>query len=237
VRLQFKRGADLIKLGSHFTAEEARAAIDEAHNLGLKVTVDSETIYTQMAVEAGADCIEHPLPRSDETVKLMARRGVCADITLVPYQYINALGGYHFSTSRRFTESDAANLAMAKKLDAAGVRIGIGTDLVVDWYRFLPDAYLQELRNYLSLGHTASQAIIAATRSNAEILGMADRLGTVEAGKLADLVLAAGRPDETIEDLLKVELVIVNGRVVVRDGRVFVPRHVQATPLYSTGPK
>jgi imidazolonepropionase-like amidohydrolase len=237
VRLQFKRGADLIKLGSHFSADEARAVVDEAHNLGLKVTVDSETIFTQIAVEAGVDCVEHPLPRSDETVKLMARRGVCADITLIPYQYINSAGGYYFSTSRRFTESDAVNLATAKKLDAAGVKIGIGTDLIVGWYKFLPDAYIQELRNYLTLGHTPMQALVAATRTNAEILGMADRLGTAEVGKLADLVLVSGRPDENLEDLRNVETVIVNGRVVVRDGRVYVPRHVQEKPPYSTAAK
>jgi imidazolonepropionase-like amidohydrolase len=170
-------------------------------------------------------------------VKLMARRGVCADITLIPYQYINSAGGYYFSTSRRFTESDAVNLATAKKLDAAGVKIGIGTDLIVGWYKFLPDAYIQELRNYLTLGHTPMQALVAATRTNAEILGMADRLGTAEVGKLADLVLVSGRPDENLEDLRNVETVIVNGRVVVRDGRVYVPRHVQEKPPYSTAAK
>ena len=56
-------GADLIKIASHYSREEIAAAVDEAHALGLKVTVDSETFYTGWAVEAGADTIEHPLPR------------------------------------------------------------------------------------------------------------------------------------------------------------------------------
>ena len=234
VRVQFKRGADFIKLGSHFSKEEVRAAVDEAHALGLRVTVDSETIYTQTAVEAGVDCVEHPLPRSDETIRLMAKLNVCSVMTLVPYQYINAGGGYYFSTSRRFTETDAVNLAMAKKMDAAGIKIGIGTDLVVGWYRFLPEPYLQELRNYESLGKTPAQALIAATKTNAEILGMADRLGTLEAGKLADLIVVDGRPDENIEDLRKLDHVIVNGRVVVRNGRLDIPRHVEEkAPLFN----
>lgn len=237
VREQFKRGADLIKLASHFSAEEVRAAVDEAHKLGLKVTVDSETIYTQMAVEAGVDCVEHPLPRSDETLRMMAKKGICADITLVPYQYINAQGGYNFSTSRRFTLTDAATFAMARKLKAAGIKLGIGTDLVVDWYKFLPDAYMQELRNYQVLGHSPAQALIAATRTNAEILGMHHRLGTAEVGKLADLIIVDGRPDDTVEDLANVETVIVNGRVVVRDGRVFLPRHTPEKAPYSTASK
>ncbi|WP_408589856.1 amidohydrolase family protein [Novosphingobium sp.] len=236
VRLQFKRGADLIKLGSHFSPEEVKAAVDEAHNLGLKVTVDAETIFTRMAVEAGVDCVEHPLPRSDETVKLMAAKGICSDMTLVPYQYINAGGGYMGSTSRRFTETNATTLAMAKKLQDAGVKIGIGTDLVVGWYRYLPDAYLQELRNYRLLDHTAAEALVTATRTNSEILGMADRLGTVQTGKLADLLIVDGKPDEALEDLKKLAVVIVNGRVVVRGGHVDLARHKQDKPPYSTAP-
>jgi len=237
VRLQFKRGADWIKLASHFSPDEVRAAVDEAHTLGLRVMVDAETIYTQMAVEAGADCIEHPLPRTEETIKLMAKNGTCADITLIPYQYINAIAGYNFSTSRRFSETNANNFAMAKRLDAAGIKIGIGTDLVVNWFHFLPDAYLQELRNYQSLGHTASQALVEATKVNADILGMSDRIGTIEAGKLADIVIVDGHPDENIEELAKVDKVIVNGRLVVEDGHVVYARHTQDKPPYSTAPK
>lgn len=230
VRIQFKAGADLIKLASHFSFDEVKAAVDEAHALGLKVTVDSETIYTQMAVEAGVDCVEHPLPRSDETVRLMAEKGVCSDMTLVPYQYINAAGGYNFSTSRRFTESDAVNLAMAKKMHDAGVKIGVGTDLVVGWYKYLPGAYIQELKNYTLLGETPARALVAATRDNADILGMGDRLGVLQPGKLADLIIVDGKPDESLDDLRKLRTVIVGGRVVVRDGQVFIPRHAEETP-------
>ena len=234
VRFQFKRGADWIKLASHFTAEEVKAAVDEAHMLGLRVMVDAETIYIQMAVEAGADCIEHPLPRTDETIKLMAKKGTYADITLVPYQYINADAGYSFSTSRRFSETNANNFATAKRLDAAGVKIGIGTDLVVGWFRHLPEAYIQELRNYETLGHTASQALVEATRVNSEILGMSDRLGTIEVGKLADIIIVDGRPDEQVDDLGKVDRVIVNGRSVVEGGRVVYSRHLQEKPPFTT---
>ncbi len=237
VRVQFKRGADWIKLASHFTPEEVKAAVDEAHTLGLRVMVDAETIYIQMAVEAGADCIEHPLPRTDETIKLMLKKGICADITLVPYQYINAAGGYAFSTSRRFSETNANNLATAKRMDAAGVKIGIGTDLVVNWYRYLPDAYIQELRNYETLGHTAAQALVEATKVNSEILGMSDRLGTIEAGKLADIIIVNGRPDEHVEDLATLDRVIVNGRVVVEDGHIVYARHIQEKPPFTTAPQ
>ncbi len=227
VRLQFKRGADLIKLASHFSPEEVKAAVEEAHRLGLRVTVDAETLFTDMAVAAGVDCVEHPLPRSDATVRLMAKQGTCADVTLVPYQYIINAGGYFFSTSRRFTLSNEAMFAMAKKMKDAGVTLGIGTDMTYGLYKSLPEPYIQELKNFQQLGYTAAAALVVATRTNAEILGMADRLGTVEVGKLADLIIVDGRPDENPEDLRKVDQVLLNGQVVVREGRIFVPHHVE----------
>jgi len=236
VRTNFKRGADLIKLASHFSQDEVDAAVDEAHKLGLRVTVDSESIYTAMAVKAGVDSVEHPLPRSDETVKLMARTGVASVPTFVPYQYINAMGGYYGSTSRRFTISDATMFAMGAKLKSAGVKLGVGTDLVVDWHRHLPEAYVQELRNFRRLGYSAPEALVAATRINAEILGMDDRLGTVQPGKLADLIIVGGKPDQDLEDLKKVDLVIVGGRIVVRNGRAILPPRVEDKPPYSTRP-
>jgi imidazolonepropionase-like amidohydrolase len=230
VRLQFKRGADLIKLASHFDPEEVKAAVDEAHRLGLRVTVDSETAYTDMAVAAGVDCVEHPLPRSDETIRLMARNGICADITIVPYQYIIESGGYWFSTSRRFTLSNDAMFALARKLKDAGVKLGVGTDLTYGLYKSLPEPYIRELRNFQQLGYSSAAALVAATRTNSEILGMSDRLGTAEVGKLADLIIVDGRPDENLDDLRKVDTVVVNGTVVVRDGHVHTPRHVEEKP-------
>ncbi|HJS73265.1 MAG TPA: amidohydrolase family protein, partial [Vicinamibacteria bacterium] len=64
VRENFKNGADFIKLASHFSEEEVRAAVEEAHALGLRVTVDAETFYIGWAVEAGVDSVEHPLLRT-----------------------------------------------------------------------------------------------------------------------------------------------------------------------------
>ena len=229
VREQFHKGADVIKLGSHFSAEEIKAAVEEAHALGLKVTVDAETFYIQRAVEAGADTIEHPLPRSEETIQLMARKGVAADPTLIPYQIIfDEWGGYWGSTSRRFTFSKEANLEMLKRLRRAGVKCGVGTDLILHWYRYLPAAYTAELKNFVAAGWSVPEALVAATKTNAEILDMDDRLGTLEPGKLADVLVVEGKPDENLEDLARVETVIRDGYVAVQGGRVMTPRHVVA---------
>jgi imidazolonepropionase-like amidohydrolase len=226
VREQFHKGADVIKLGSHFSVEEIRAAVQEAHELGLKVTVDAESFYIQRAVEAGADTIEHPLPRSEETIQLMAKKGVAADPTLIPYQIIfDEWGGYYGSTSRRFTFSKEANLEMLKRLRKAGIKCGVGTDLILHWYRYLPGPYIQELKNFVAAGWSAPEALVAATKVNAEILDMDDRLGTLQAGKLADVIVVNGKPDENLEDLRNVDMVIRDGYRVVAGGHVDMPRH------------
>jgi imidazolonepropionase-like amidohydrolase len=229
VREQFHKGADVIKLGSHFSVEEVRAAVQEAHELGLKVTVDSETFYIQRAVEAGADTVEHPLPRTDETIQLMAKKGVAADPTLIPYQIIfDEWGGYFGSTSRRFSFSNDANLEMLKRLKRAGIKCGVGTDLILHWYRYMPGPYIRELKNFVAAGWTVPEALKAATKTNSEILDMDDRLGTLEPGKLADVLVVDGRPDENLDELAKVDLVIRNGFTVVQGGKVAIPRHIVA---------
>ncbi|MBC7789335.1 MAG: amidohydrolase family protein, partial [Anaerolineae bacterium] len=84
VRIQFRAGADLIKVASHYTQAEIDAATDEAHALGLPITVDAETQYIDMALKAGVDAIEHPLPRTDAAIARMVKQGVASVPTLVP---------------------------------------------------------------------------------------------------------------------------------------------------------
>ncbi len=225
VRTQFKNGADLIKLSSHFSPEEVKAAIDEAHRLGLRVTVDAETQFIEMAVDAGADCIEHPLPRSDETIRKMKKYGVASVPTLVPYQFINSEGGYMGSTSRRFTLTNDSIMAMMKKMKDAGIKLGVATDLTVSLYKTMPGPYIKELNNFIAIGYSPADALVAATKTNAEILGMDDRLGTIEVGKLADIIVVNGKPDQKVEELANVDDVIINGKFQVKDGRIFIPRH------------
>jgi imidazolonepropionase-like amidohydrolase len=237
VRDMFNRGADAIKIASHFSRDEVKAAVDEAHALGLKITCDCETFYIQWAVEAGVDMIEHPLPRTDETIALMAERGVSADPTVNVYTILFALsgGGYFGSTSRRFDFSDEDNVEVLKRMRRAGIKMGIGTDLILDWFRFLPAPYINELKYFEMADYTPAEALAAATRTNAELLDMDDKLGTIAPGKLADLLVVDGRPDRNLDDLAKVDTVIRDGYVVVRGGQVVVPRHVprEGPPIWS----
>ncbi len=236
VREQFRKGADFIKVTSHFSEAEIKAAVEEAHDLGLKITADAETFYIERAVRAGIDMIEHPLPRTDETIRLMAEKGTESDPTLIPYLIIfRQNGGYFGSTSRRFTFSEEANFVRVKKMKEAGITLGIGTDLVSDWFRFLPWAYHEEMRQFIRLGYTVPEVLGIATRVNARLLDMGDRLGTLEPGKLADVLVVTGRPDERLDDLANVDLVIRDGRLQVQGGVVTIPRHIQRPPPGPTG--
>lgn len=237
VREQFNRGADLIKVGSHFSREEVKAACEEAHALGLKVGCDAETFYIQWAVEAGVDVIEHPLPRTDETIQLMAKKGTESVPTLIPYTIIiDQRGGYFGSTSRRFTFSKEANLEVLRRMKRAGIKMGIGTDLVTDWFRYLPIPYISELKYFVQAGYSIPEALVVATKTNSEILDMDDKLGTLEPGKLADIIVVDGKPDENLDDLAKVDIVIRDGHLVVKDGDVVIPRHIPVVPPQKNDP-
>ncbi len=237
VRETFKMGASHIKIASHFSPDEVKAAVEEAHSLGLKVTCNCETIYTQMAVEAGVDSIEHPLPRTDATIKLMAKKGVAAIPTMQLYQQVLDMRGglYTGPSSRRFSMNAQGNFDMLKKLIAAGVIIGVGTDTGSEGFERAPNIYIAELKFLQKAGYTPAKALIAATRTNAQIMDMGDKLGTLEAGKLADVIVVDGNPDQNLDDLAKVETVIRNGNIVIKDGRLFVPRHVPK-PLLKPSP-
>ena len=226
VRIQVTKGADLIKLASEYTQEEITAAVDEAHSLGIPVTVDSETQYIDMAIKAGVDSIEHPLPRSDEAIALMAKRGVAAVPTLVTYRIIaRNSGGYYGSTSRRFELNESTIEEMARKMRKAKVKMGVGLDLIINSPEYMPGAYIDELESYTRIGFTKSEALVAATRTSAEIMHMGDRLGTIEIGKLADMIVVEGNPDEDFNALRKVRTAFVNGRLMLQDGRIYKPAH------------
>jgi imidazolonepropionase-like amidohydrolase len=227
VRRTFKEGASVIKIASHFSSAEVAAAVEEAHLLGLKVACDCETIYTAMAVQAGVDTIEHPLPRTDETIAQMAKHKTGAVPTLQVYQnVIEQSGGYYGSTSRRFSMTSQSNFDIFKKMKAAGITMGVGTDTIGAANRLIPNMYIAELKWFVKGGYSIPEALKAATITNAILLDMADKLGSLEAGKLADVIVVDGKPDENLDDLQRIDVVIKDGVVMVQAGLVVTPRHV-----------
>lgn len=235
VRETYKMGASVIKVASHFAPDEVRAAVDEAHRLGLKITCHCDTIYIPMAVEAGVDMIEHPLPRTDDTIKLMVQHHTASIPTLQVYQDVFDTSGYYGTTSRRFTMNSQSNFDVFKRMKAASIVMGVGTDTIGSANRYTPNVYIAELKWFVKGGYSRGQALIAATKTNAELLDMGDKLGTLEPGKLADILVVDGRPDQSLDDLAKVDIVVKGGAIVVQGGEIHQARHISA-PLPAPSP-
>lgn len=225
VRQQWTNGATLIGIASHFSRDEIEIAVEEAHTLGLKVAVDAETFYIQWAVEAGADVIEHLWPRTDETIKLMAEKGTQAVPAITSaMRRIDREGGIFGEASRRFTVTKESIMETFRKMRSAGIKMGIGLDMGNEVIE-LPYTYIEELKYFVKGGYSITEALVAATKTNAEILGRDDELGTIEAGKLADIIIIDGKPDVNLDDLANTDMVFRDGHILIKDGQLFVPRH------------
>lgn len=223
VREEIRRGVDVIKLTAPFDKEEVAAAIDEAHMLGIPVTADAFGDYVAWASQAGIDTIEHPLAISDETIKLMAEKKTAFVPTLtafynpLTYGYPSAHippGGFFFTMSRRFPMTHQGNVEIVRKAKAAGIKIGVGTDIPFENERRYPADYFVELKFLTDAGFSNKDVLESATRVGGEILAIPDKIGTLEIGKLADVLVVEGDPLQNIENLKKLRLVIADGRVV-----------------------
>lgn len=223
VREQVRMHADWIKVTSPYTREEIAAAIDEAHMHGIPLMVDSFGEFTTWAIEAGIDSIEHPLHMPDGTAELMAKHGtsfvptLTAFYNVLKYGYPSAgipPGGFYHTMSRRFVVDHDEHLKVVRAAHRARVPIGVGTDIPFETDRRYPEDYYTELKLLKQAGLSDADVLAAATRVGAQILKLGDRLGTIEPGKLADLVIVGADPLANIDNLRQVRHVIADGRLV-----------------------
>jgi imidazolonepropionase-like amidohydrolase len=228
VREQVMYGADWIKyysdhayfygpdgvLHSHvnFTDEEAKAIVDETHRLGHKVAahaIGSDGIAA--ALKAGVDSVEHGDGLTEAQMEEMVRRGIYWVPTIMVGAAVAPGRGGNWPKMVE-TEKAAFQLALKK-----GVKIVLGTDAGgFDW-KGLNEA--KEFEYYVSYGMTPIEAIHSATTTAAELLGWTDKIGTVEAGKWADLVAVSGDPLKDITELQRVKFVMKSGSVFRNDFR------------------
>ena len=166
VREQIRLGADVIKMAAPFTKDEVAAAIDEAHMLGIPLTVDAFGDYVKWAADAGIDCIEHPLSISPETISVMAAKKTNFVPTITAFYnplkegYPSAdipAGGFFFTMSRRFYVTHEENLETLKRARAAGLKVGIGTDIAFENEKRYPGDYFKELGFFKEAGYTESR--------------------------------------------------------------------------------
>ena len=228
VREQISDGADWIKVYSDrsyfvrpdgvlddiptFTLDELRAIVDEAHRERHKVASHAMALNgVHNSVEAGVDTIEHGNYIADEDLKTMAARGTWYVPTIFVGEYVaqgRANEGAPVWLKMLQIHEDTFRRALK-----AGVKIAFGTDAGgFDW-KVNP---AKEFGYMVKWGMAPAQAIRAATTSASELLGMQDKVGTIEPGKYADIVAVPGDPLADITVLEKVDFVMKGGVVYRR---------------------
>ena len=211
VRELIRDGADVIKVASsggvlssrddprhpQFSLEELEVMVMEAAAAGRWVMAHAQsTIGIKNAVRAGVRSIEHGIYLDDEAIDLMLDRGVYLVPTLVAVQGVidAAAAGAQIPepSLRKAHEVKEAHSASFRRALAAGVRVAMGTDSPITPH----GRNLRELALMAELGMAAPEALASATLTAAELMGLQDELGSIEAGKRADLVVVSGDPLE-----------------------------------------
>jgi len=231
VRTNFKHGADFIKIlatgavlskGIHpgaqqYSDEEIQAAVTEANRWGRQVAAHAHGVDgIKAAIRAGVRTIDHGTFLDDEAVAMLktARKTFYVP-TLYTSEIIQTEGAQHGipeSEIARDRELRDIEIAGFKRALAAGLPIGLGTDSAV-----IPHGdNAKELALRVQLGESPMSTIVAATSLNAEIIGRQDRLGSIEKGKLADLIAVPGNPLQDITLLQRVGFVMKGG-IIYRD--------------------
>ncbi|WP_394821231.1 amidohydrolase family protein [Pendulispora albinea] len=228
VREQVKYGADIIKVMAsggvlsladavdtpQLTPDELSAIVEEAHHLGKKVAAHCHgDTAAKLAVQAGVDSIEHGSFLKPDTLAFMKSKGT----VLIPTFLAGASTGAKIDKFPPAIQvkARAANEAHANMFKAAlrsGVIIGFGTDSAVSRHGI----NAQEFALMTADGMAPAAALRAATSVNATLLGIQAQTGTLDKGKLADIVAVPGNPLKDIKQTEHVHFVMRAGRISKR---------------------
>ena len=247
VRTMVRAGADVIKCAttggassrpghgpkdSAFNPDEMKALVDEAHALGRRVmchALGGPGLRT--AIEAGVDSIEHGcyLDEDPELIPMMAEKGIFFVPTFTVYVFHREVSPPHVRARGRDLEPH--HIESLHKALEAGVKIGAGTD--AGGHMHLINA--RELQCMVEVGMSPMQALQAATGWAAECLGIEPDVGTIQPGRLADLVAVDGDPLQDITVLQDLQRI----KMVFKEGQLCVDRRVSPTqmPLLQAGMK
>jgi imidazolonepropionase-like amidohydrolase len=219
VRAQLKAGADLIKILCPFSREEILAAVEEAHAHERFISVHPSQFKAQYdflrwTVEAGADCFEHAYAVPDDLIPRIAEKKIACVPTL---SILLILGGQYQKRGpewdwkvKKYFECEP----IFKKLRQAGVKMAVGTDAINENMAEYPGLFFKETDQFVAHGCTPMETIVAATKVGAEVSDAAGLLGTIEAGKLADLVVLEKDPLADIRNLRTARIVVQGGKIV-----------------------
>lgn len=222
-------GADVIKVVMDvgkkiLSPDEIKAIVEEAHRAKIKVAAHATTRDAiKRAAEAGVDSIEHGNEATDEALRLMAERG----IFLVPTDFTPDSIRLVFAADLERNPQDKEDFEgyikdYASKMPdrlrralKAGVRIAAGSDMIFTYPgKTRGQASLLVLQALQSEGMKPLDCLRAATLNASELLGWQDRIGTIEAGKYADIIAVEGDPLKDLSELQRVRFVMKDGRVM-----------------------
>ena len=219
----------------NMTQEELDAIVDEAHAFHKITAVHCFTSQAQlMAVKAGTDTIEHMVFSSDESIGRIKEAGISVTPTL-SHRTDHAIQVRKEQGTAKFILDKMKTIQpycydTFQRMHKAGIKIAMGTDMGYD--PEMGDGS-KELELYVDLGMTPMEAIVSATRNAAEAIKLGSELGTLEAGKLADILLVEGDPSKNVSVLTGRK----NIKVVMKEGEIYVDRRpgksksaVQAEP-------
>jgi imidazolonepropionase-like amidohydrolase len=228
VRTMVRAGADVIKCAttggassrpghgpkdSAFNLDEMRALVDEAHTLGKRVMCHAlGGPGLRIAIEAGVDSIEHGcyLDEDPELIPMMAENGIFFVPTFTVYVFHREVSPPHVRV--RGHDLEPHHIESLHRALAAGVKVGAGTD--AGGHMHFINA--RELQCMVEVGMSPMQALQAATGWAAECLGIERDVGSVQPGKLADLVVVDGDPLQDItvlQDLQRIKMVFKEGQL------------------------
>jgi imidazolonepropionase-like amidohydrolase len=225
VRQRYKDGSDMIKItatggvlslakdgsGPQFTDEELKAIIETAKDYGFHTAAHAQGM--KRAVLAGITTIEHGTKMTDEVMELMKQKGTFYVPTITAGRFVGEQakvpGYYHPLVVPKALEIGPQIQETFKKAYAKGVKIAFGTDAGV----FPHGENGKEFTYMVEAGMPAMEAIKSATVVSAGILGMSDKIGTIEVGKFADIVATDENPLKNIKTMETVSFVMKDGVV------------------------
>jgi imidazolonepropionase-like amidohydrolase len=233
VRRQIAIGVDVIKiattggvnsriglgLGAQMFEDEARAIVETAHLYGKKVAVHAHGADgINLALRVGADSIEHGTLLDDESIRLFLRSRAYYVPTLSTVNgYMERLranpNAYTGEVRAKIEWRIGITGQALRRAYPAGVRIAFGTDAGVSLHGRNADEFLLMVQH----GMPAMAAIVAATVNAADLLGLAAEVGTIEPGKIADIVAVRGDPLADVGVLRQMSFVMARGRVHRQD--------------------
>jgi len=227
VRYQLKYGADVIKFmpsggvlslsdpvdNPQLTQEEMNAIVSEAHSWGRKVAAHCHgDRAAKMAIAAGVDSIEHGTFLKDDTLAEMKKKHVYLVATLFAGAWtLEHIDKFPPAIAAKARAASAQSQQMFQHAVRIGVPIAMGTDAAVEPHGLNAREFSLMAKNGLS----PAQALMAGTANGAELLGLADQVGTLSAGKLADVIAVEGNP---LTDLKATEHAVF----VMKEGTVYV---------------